>query len=245
MNAALAAFLSVSLISAVSVVAVLAIGWNPQRARPVLFLLVALAVGALMGDVLLHLLPDLMSRPGQATPAAFFTVLGFLVFFILEKFIRWRHCHLPESKDHVHPVASLSLLGDGMHNLVDGLMIAAAYSVDLKLGLATSVAVLAHEVPQELGKVGVLFNAGLSPRKVLIFNLASASMAFLGLGLGLWATGWIGDFSHHVTAVTAGGFLYIAGSDLVPELHHETDARRSLVQLFGILMGLGIMILLK
>lgn len=241
MGPQLAAFLSVTLISAVSLLAVLAIGWKPKQSRPVVFALVALAVGALMGDVLLHLLPELLSRPEQAQAAAFHTVLGFLIFFSLEKFIRWRHCHLPAGKGHVHPVASLSLLGDGLHNLVDGMLIAAAYSVDLKLGLATSVAVLAHEVPQELGKVGVLFHAGLSARKVLLFNLASASLAFLGLGLGLLAAGRVGDFSHVVTAITAGGFLYIAGSDLVPELHHETDVRRSLIQLGGILAGLGIM----
>jgi zinc and cadmium transporter len=238
------AALSVALVSALSAAGYLAMVFGGMGSGGRVFFLVSLAVGALLGDVFFHIMPELMTNPGLAPQTPYFMVAGILAFFILEKFMRWRHCHTSES-GHYHPMVTMTLVGDSAHNLLDGLMIGAAWQMDFKVGLATSLAVFFHELPQELGHYGILLSGGMSPKKALAFNAASALVAFLGLGLAVVAVHCSPQVSGALGAATAGGFIYVAGSDLVPELHHELDARRSLVQLAAILLGLGSMMALK
>jgi zinc and cadmium transporter len=238
-----AAFLSVSAVSAVSALGYLGLGFQEQRLRRLIFVLVSFAVGALFGDVFLHLVPELYGSGLAAGLTSAWLLAGFLGFFALEKFLRWRHCHVPE-QGHAHPVVTLTLMGDSAHNLVDGMLIGASWNLSPAIGLATSLAVFFHELPAELGHFGVLIHGGLTPRRALFYNFLTSLTSFIGLGLALALPTAFGGATHAISAAAAGGFLYVAGSDLVPELHHELDAGRSALQFLAILAGIGVMALL-
>ena len=241
MNPASAALLSVAVVSLTSMVGVLGLAMTRESTRRFLFVLVSFAVGALFGDVFFHLVPEMAAEDGFASWAPWAVLGGFFAFFGLEKFVRWRHCHLPEEHGHVHPMVATNLVGDGVHNLLDGMIIAAAWQADPSVGFATTLAVFCHEVPQEFGDFGVLMQGGLSAKKALLWNLGSASLAFLGAGISLWLGSSIESYTAILTGVTAGGFLYIAGSDLVPELQHEVRARVSALQALCIAAGILLM----
>jgi zinc and cadmium transporter len=246
MSTTLWAVISVAVVSALSALGYFILGRqrNPEINRSLIFFMVSLAVGVLFGDVFFHLVPELFSDLPSRGLAPWFILLGFLTFFVLEKFLRWRHCHLPEAS-HYHPVVAMTLLGDAAHNFTDGLIIGAAYALNFKIGLTTSIAVFCHELPAELGRYGVLVKGGMSPGKALAFNGLSAVTSFFGLFVALAAIQISPSVSGAIGAATAGGFVYIAGSDLVPELHHELSLRRSAVQLGAIVLGLAVMAFLK
>jgi zinc and cadmium transporter len=241
----LAAVLSVAIISALSAAGYVVLSFHRNAGPNIIYILVSLAVGVLFGDVFFHLLPELFSDPMVRGAAGYLTLGGLLLFFVLEKFLRWRHCHLSEGEGHYHPMVGMTLAGDAMHNFIDGLAIGSAYSLSLGLGLATSLAIFCHELPAELGRYGVLVAGGVPPRRALYFNFLSTITSFAGMLLALLAFQVHPAFASAVSGITAGGFLYVAGSDLVPDLHHETGARRSLVQFAAIAVGLGVMILVK
>jgi zinc and cadmium transporter len=240
------ALLSVALVSAVSLAGIFTLFLKSGRLKKVLLYLVSFSVGALFGDVFIHLLPEIFEKPGGKFSASLFIILGILIFFILEKFLRWRHCHIPTSRDHPHPVVTLNLVGDGFHNLLDGIIIAGSYTVSLAIGLTTTLAVILHEIPQEMGDFGVLIHGGLSVRRALFFNFFSALLAVLGALLYILIGSHLQGLANYVLPITAGGFIYIAGSDLIPELHHQGEGRisSSLGQLFCILLGIAVMALL-
>ena len=139
----------------------------------------------------------------------------------------------------------MNLIGDGLHNFLDGAIVAGSFLVSFPLGMATSLAVIAHEIPQEIGDFGVLVHGGLSQKKALVFNFCSALVAILGAIFVLSFGAKISGFPQMLVPFTAGGFIYIAGSDLIPELHKEVNLKKSLVQLLGLLLGIGIMLGLK
>ena len=238
------AALSVGLVSVLSAVGYLFLVFGIGRSEKIIFIMVSLAVGVLFGDVFFHLLPELFSDPLARAQAPWLILAGFLIFFVLEKFLRWRHCHLP-GEGHYHPVVPMTLFGDALHNLTDGLIIGAAYSLNFQIGVTTSVAVICHEIPSELGHYGVLVAGGMSPKKALWYNFLSALTSIVGLCIALFAVGVSPSISRAIAAATAGGFVYIAGSDLVPMLHHELDGKRSFVQLLAIVAGIAFMAGLK
>jgi len=211
----------------------------------VLLFLVSFSAGALFGDAFLHLLPEAAEDAGLSLQLGIYVLLGVIMFFILEKFIHWRHCHVPTSVDHPHPLAVMNLLGDGLHNLLDGMIIAGSYLTDVTVGVATTVAVVLHEIPQEIGDFGVLLHSGLDIRKALFFNFLTALTAVVGALLVLLLSSEIGGLNAILIPVAAGGFLYIAGSDLIPELHKETEPWKSAMQLVGIVLGIAAMYALK
>lgn len=151
---------------------------------------------------------------------------------------------MPTSENHPHPVVYMNLIGDGAHNLIDGMLIGASYLVSIPIGISTTIAVVLHEIPQEIGDFGVLVNGGLTVRKALFFNFLTALAAVVGVMISLIVGPFIKDYASFMLPITAGGFLYIAGSDLIPELHHENELRDSFWQLFSILLGVAIMGLL-
>ena len=170
-------------------------------------------------------------------------------FFVLEKFSRWQHCHIPTSSEHAHhahPVVALNLIGDAVHNLIDGMIIAASFSASIPIGITTTLAVLLHEIPQEIGDFGILIHGGLSVQKALLFNFFSALTSLVGAIIILVTGPWIASYSVYLLPITAGGFLYIAGSDLIPELHHGSDVKisTSVGQFLMIILGIGVMALL-
>ena len=235
---------SVFLISLVSLIGVLALSLNRDRLAKLTLFLVSFAVGGLFGDAFIHLLPESFQELGTNLSVSLYVISGILIFFVLEKFLRWRHCHIPTSEEHMHPLATINLVGDAVHNLIDGMLVGASYMVSLPIGIATTLAVIMHEIPQEVGDFGVLIHAGLSVKKALALNFLSALTAMLGVILAIVLGSEIEGFSLSLLPITAGGFLYIAGSDLIPELHHEVKVLRSLLQFVMILLGVGVMAML-
>jgi len=236
--------MSVVIVSLISLIGVFTLVLRKKFLESILLILVSFAVGGLFGDAFIHLIPEAFAKLGVRPIVSLLVLLGILIFFVLEKFIRWRHCHIPTSKAHPHPVVFMNLIGDGVHNLIDGMVIAASYMVSLPIGLATTLAVILHEIPQEIGDFGILVHGGLSTSRALGFNFLSALTAILGAVLSLIIGPFIKDYSLFILPVTAGGFIYMAGSDLIPELHLENDARISLLQFCAIVFGIGIMGLL-
>ena len=237
--------LSVIAVSLVSFIGIVTITFNGVRIQHIIFVLVSLAVGAMFGDAFIHLLPQAFSDPQAGPLVPIYILAGILMFFLLEKFLLWRHEHIPHYADCIHPVAYVNLVADGLHNFIDGLLIGSSYLVSLPVGLATTLAVLLHEIPQEMGDFGVLLHAGFSASRALWWNFLSASSAIVGAIVALIAGTEIKALPTVVIPLTAGGFIYIAGSDLVPELHKERAPLKSLIQLIAIGVGVGLMLLLK
>jgi len=235
---------SVALVSAISLIGVFSLSLNQERLKKILLFLVSFAVGGLFGDAFIHLLPQSFEKLGANLTTSLFIVAGIFIFFILEKFIRWRHCHIPTSETHPHPVVTMNLIGDGVHNLIDGMLIGASYCVSIPIGIATTLAVVLHEIPQEIGDFGILVHGGLSVRKALMFNFLSAVTAILGALISLVIGPHLADYSLSLLPITAGGFIYIAGSDLIPELQHEVKLSNSILQFSSIILGVGVMALL-
>jgi zinc and cadmium transporter len=234
----LGAVLAVSL---VSLVGILALVRNETFLRRALPFLVSFAVGALLGDAVLHILTELSETGGITTGIAYVIVAAIVFFFVLEKAIHVHHTLDAPEHGHIHPVAVNNLVGDGVHNFVDGAVIAGAFVADVRLGIATTVAVMLHEIPQEVGDLGVLVHAGLAPRRAVIYNLASALVAVLGAVLALLLESSVAGIERPLLAISAGAFIYIAGADLIPELHRQNDFRSSAVQFVGIVAGFAVM----
>ncbi len=230
--------------SAVSLFAFLFLPLAKKRLKNFVLYLVAFSAGALFGDAFLHLLPEIFEQMENKLVLSLCLLSGILTFFVLEKFIRWRHCHIEISEKHLHPLATLNLVGDGAHNFLDGVIIAGSYLVSVPLGIATTLAVLCHEVPQEIGDAGILLHSGLSWQKALFFNFLSALLAVAGAVLTLIIGEGIQTIALAITAAAAGGFIYIAGSDLIPELQHNTEPKQSLKQFLALLAGVWVMFLL-
>ena len=238
-------FISLTIVSLISLVGIFTLSLNPERLNKILLYLVSFAVGGLLGDAFIHLLPETFANLGFNLTVSLLILFGMILFFVLEKFLRWQHCHIPTSKEHRHPVVALNLIGDAVHNAFDGMIIASSFLVSPSIGFTTTLAVIFHEIPQEIGDFGILVHGGLSVRKALWCNLLSALAAFIGAMIVFILGPQVQNFTVYILPVTAGGFLYIAGSDLIPELHnHEPRLNVSLGQLACILFGIGIMVLL-
>jgi len=238
------AFASVVVVSLISLVGVFTLSVQEKYIRRIIIYLVSFAVGALFGDALVHLLPESFKNIESSLTVSLLVLSGIIIFFVLEKFVYWRHCHIVENEKHHHPVVVMNIVGDFIHNFLDGIIIGASYIVSIPLGFATTLAVVLHEIPQEIGDFGVLIHGGLSVKKALLFNFLSALAALIGLFL-VFALGSVAsNFSLYLLPIAAGGFLYIAGSDLIPELKHETKIAASVGQLLAILLGIGVMMAL-
>lgn len=242
---------SVVAVSLISLIGVFTLSLNEKRLERFLFLLVALSAGALFGDVLIHLLPEIF-RTGSQTPvfSSLTIAAGILLFFILEKFFHWHHSHAidgeHESCQHAHikPLGRLNLIADGFHNFLDGLTIGVSFLAGPTIGLASTIAVILHEIPQEIGDFGILLHSGYTRQRALALNLLSALFAVIGTIIALWIGTRISIFNQLLLPLAAGGFLYLAGSDLVPELQRTTDPKKSLWQLTAMTVGIALMVAL-
>ena len=235
---------SAFIVSLAALVGIFSFGVKVQKLRKILIYLVSFSAGALLGDAFIHLLPEAVEEFGEFTPLLSLSVLfGLLVFFILEKIVCWQHCHMPITKEHVHPFAYMNLFGDALHNFIDGLIVAGSYLINIPAGIATTIAVIVHEIPQEIGDFGVLLHGGYSKGKALLLNLGTALIAVLGVVVAL-LLGSIGGVEIVLTGIAAGGFIYIAGSDLIPELHKEVAINKSLIQLLAFILGILVMVAL-
>lgn len=237
---------SVLLVSMTSLIAAVSLAWSEASFRRASILLVAFAAGALYGDAFIHLIPESLERTASGRHVTYQVLAGVFAMFVLEKLLRRRTVHVHRhGRARTGPLVKMNLLGDGLHNLLDGMLIGASYAAGTTIGVATTIAVLLHEVPQELGDLGVLVRGGLSPRRAILFNLLSALAALVGavlaLAIGLGAQA----FADALLPVTAGVFIYLAGSDLIPELMHERFSWPSaLAQTLCIAAGVGAMAML-
>tara|TARA_Y100000310_G_C20670287_1_gene809899 strand:- start:2143 stop:2775 length:633 start_codon:yes stop_codon:yes gene_type:complete len=206
--------------------------------------MISFSAGALLGDVFIHLLPEVVKEKGFTLQISLWIIGGIGLFLVVEKIIHWRHCHIPTTKDHPHPFAIMNLFGDGVHNLLDGLIIGISYFISIPVGIATTVAVIFHEIPQEISDLGVLLHGGFSRFKALCINFLTALMAILGAAIALIIGNSAESLIPIIIPLAAGGFIYIAGADLIPELHKEVKIKRSLLQLISFALGVFVMILL-
>jgi zinc and cadmium transporter len=240
--------LSVIIVSLVSLVGVITLAWKKKFIEKILLFLVSLSAGTLFGGAFLHLLPEATEKAGFTIQISLLVLAGILLFFVLEKFIHWHHSHHEHDFKHMghHPthLAPLNLLGDALHNFLDGLIIAGSYFVSIPAGIATTVAVILHEIPQEIADFGVLIYSGMSKWKAVFFNFLSAVVAIIGAIIGIALGSKSGIFVDLIIPIAAGGFIYIAGSNLIPELHKESHLKESFFHLTGIVLGIAIMFLL-
>lgn len=234
--------ISVLAVSFISFIGIATLSLRAEKLKRILIYLISFSAGALLGDVFLHLLPEFIGQKGLEARSSLLILGGILIFFVLEKVIHWQHCHMPLDRQHVHPFAYTNLVGDGLHNFIDGIIIGASYLVSIPVGIATTLAVVLHEIPQEIGDFGVLLHAGFSKRKALWMNFLTALGAVLGAVAALVLSGYIEGLVSYLIPLAAGGFIYIAGSDLIPELHKDAgNGWRSLVQVIVFLLGIGVM----
>lgn len=236
--------ISIFLVSLISLIGVFFLSLKTEILRKISLFLISFAVGGLFGDAFIHLLPESFEKLGANLKTSLLIVLGVLIFFSLEKFLRWRHCHITDSPSHVHPVVTMNFIGDAIHNLIDGMLIGASFLVSIPLGVSTSLAIILHEIPQEIGDFSIFIHGGLAVKKALLFNFLSALAGFLGALTSLFIGARVEGYALALLPITAGGFLYIAGSDLIPELQHDVKIKTSLGQLVSIILGVGIMALL-
>jgi zinc and cadmium transporter len=209
--------------------------------------LVSFATGALLGAAFLGLLPHALasvnSTDTHVIPMA--VLLGLLGFFLLEKLVLWRHCHAdhcevhaPDDHSRDHSTGAMILLGDGLHNFLDGILIAAAFLTDIHLGIVTSLAVAAHEIPQEVGDFAVLLHSGFSRKRACLYNVLTSLTTVFGGVLSYFALQSMQNVLPYVLAIAASSFIYIAVADLIPTLHRRVEGRATLQQVLLIAAGI-------
>jgi zinc and cadmium transporter len=235
---------STFVVSLISLVGIFTIGIKEKLLAKLLFFLIGFSAGALLGGAFLHILPEALETNSSLNVFSYL-ILGLILFFLLERYLHWRHCHQEEGTCKTHPFTYLSLVGDTFHNFIDGMLIAVSYLVSIKLGLVTTIAVILHEIPQELGDFGVLVYGGFSKRKALACNFISAIAAVAGAAIAYFVADSVQGFSNLVLPITAGGFIYIAASDLIPEIHKERNQARATMAFAAFIFGIIFMALAR
>jgi zinc and cadmium transporter len=237
----LLATISVGLISLIGIIFFMA----KTDTSKMTFYFVSLASGTMLGSAFLHLIPEaLENHPANVFPIV---CAGVFVFFILEKFLIWRHCHTHEHAAAAQrpTAARMVIIGDTVHNFLDGAIIASSFLVSHTVGLSVTAAIILHEIPQELGDFGVLVHGGYSPKQALLLNALTATSAVLGALLGYCFLEALPVLQAYVVPAAAGGFLYIALADLIPQLHEQVDLKNTVRQIGLLATGFGVMWFLK
>lgn len=230
------------LMSVIALVGSSTLLFSDETLRRLLLPLVAFAAGSLLGGAFFHMLPTALGEMGGPTEVFTWLLAGFLIFFVIEQFLHWHHCHRDVAECR-EPLTYLILLGDGLHNFMGGLAVASAFLVDVRLGITTWVAAAAHEVPQELGDFAVLVHGGWPKGRALFFNLASGLTFLVGSLVAYGASRQLDvDF---LLPLAAGNFIYIAASDLVPEVNKNDSIRHNLLHLAAFAAGLGLLLVLR
>jgi zinc and cadmium transporter len=240
------ALASVLVVSAISLIGIVTISVKEEKLAKILLYLVAFSAGGLLGGAFIHLLPEAVAASGFTLAVSLSILAGMITFFVVEKAVHWRHCHVPTSEKHPHPFAYMNLVGDSIHNFIDGLIIGAAYLASFPLGIATTLLVILHEIPQEIGDFGVLVHGGFSRKRALYVNFLTALTAVAGTVIALAAGAISQSMTILLVPFAAGGFIYVASSDLIPELHKDHyETKRSLAQLLVLVAGIAVILVLK
>jgi zinc and cadmium transporter len=232
---------SVIIVSTASLVGLTFLSSKEKGIRKLLAYVVAFAVGTMMGSLFFHLLPEMVESIGFGLRTAALVLSGIVACFIMEKFIHWHHCRCTGHSNEKAPVAYMSLLGDACCNLIDGIAIATSYLISVPAGIATTIAIFLHELPQEFGDFGILLHAGFSKSKALLLNFLTALTSLVGAGIVLLASSYIENIESVLLPVVIGSFIYIAGTDLMPELHKEKNGWKSAGQLLALVLGAAVL----
>ncbi len=238
------AFLSVLIVSAVSLVGVFTLSLRESFLKKYIFIFIGLAVGALLGDAFIHLIPEALESTSNPVGISVLIITGILAFFILEKFLHWHHHGEDKNESHIHPVGKLILFSDGVHNLIDGIIIGVSFIVSVPIGIATTIAVILHEIPQEIGDFTVLLHSGYSRKRALWLNFLSALTAIAGVFIAFILGKAVDGFVLWILPIAAGGFIYIAVADLIPELHKTKEIKHSVLQIIAVSIGVLAMVAL-
>lgn len=239
----LSVILATTIISSGSFVGVVTLAFNQKFLSKILLSLVSLSAGTMLAAAFLHLLPEAIDALGVVLPFQL-TLASFIGFFILERFLHWRHCH---HKDHMskHTMGTMNLIADALHNFLDGVLIAASFATGAGIGIVATLAIAMHEIPQELGDFGVLLHSGYTRKRAILFNVLVSLTAILGGILGYVASHVMTQFAHLLIPIAAGGFIYISAADLIPELSRETSTKRTISMISTFILGVVIMYLIK
>jgi len=238
------AFVSVIIVSFVSLVGVFSLSLKEEVVKKYISLFISLAVGALLGDAFIHLIPEAFESSFSSIAVSLLTISGIIIFFVIEKFLHWHHHENDIEINHIHPVGKLILFTDGFHNLIDGIIIGVSFLVSVPIGIATTLAVVLHEIPQEIGDFAVLIHSGYDKRRALWLNFVSALTAVVGVLLALIFGSMAETFTLWILPIAAGGFIYIAVADLIPELHKTKEIKYSILQIATVLVGILAMVAL-
>lgn len=232
---------SVFIVSLISLVGVFTLSVDQKKLYKYLIYFVSLSAGTLMGDAFIHLIPEAFKQGRSEANISMYILLGILAFFLLEKVLHWRHCHEEPCEAHPHPFSYIILTGDAIHNFIDGAIIAASFLISFPVGIATTTAVIFHEIPHEIGNFGSLIYGGFSRNRAILYNFFSALFAILGAIIVLAINTSI-DMTEFLIPFAAGGFVYVAGTDLIPELHKHNETRHGIWQVLTFILGIGIML---
>jgi zinc and cadmium transporter len=234
--------LATFIVSLISFVGVICLALKENILNKILLVLIGLSAGALMGGAFLHLLPEAVEK-SIGLNVYLFVLIGFILFFLIEKVLHWRHCHKGECD--VHTFQYMNLVGDSIHNFIDGMIMAASFVVSVPLGITTTIAISTHEIPQEIGDFGVLLYGGFSKKKAITLNFTIALTAVLGGIVGFFVSSFVEDIVLFILPFAAGGFIYIAATDLVPEIRKELDMKKYMATLLVFICGILIMWITK
>ncbi|MEK7081072.1 MAG: ZIP family metal transporter [Patescibacteria group bacterium] len=242
------AFVSVIMVSLVSLIGVFSLSLKEETIKKYIGLFISLAVGALLGDAFIHLIPEAFKNSSDSLLASLLIIIGILLFFIIEKFLHWHHHGEDTNELDIHPVGKLLLFTDGFHNFLDGIIIGGSFLVSIPIGIATTLAVVFHEIPQEIGDFAVLIHSGYEKKRALWLNFFSALTAIIGVFLALIFGSVAKTFSLWILPIAAGGFIYIAVADLIPELQKTKELKYSIFQILTVFLGIlsmAILVLLE
>ncbi|GIU69373.1 MAG: hypothetical protein KatS3mg002_0609 [Candidatus Woesearchaeota archaeon] len=240
--------LSTVIVSIISLIGVLLLFLKDSKLKNTITYLISFAIGVFLGDIFVHILPEAFTEFDN-TKTAVYILFGIVFSFILEKAIHWKHRHIHKQdhshKKHPHTYAIMNLYGDAFHNFIDGIIIATSYAISIPVGIATTIAIILHEIPQEIGDFGILLAGGFSKTKAILFNLLVSLTALIGTIIGFILIETKGMLSF-LLPFSAGTLLYIVLADLVPQLHdkahEENSIKISTIQVITIIIGIGIML---
>ncbi len=239
---------SVIVISLISLIGVMFLGFKSETIKRLVILFVSFAAGTMLGDVFIHLIPEYIEEYSFTLVSSLLFLSGIIMMFIIEKILHWHHCHLEEDDlkencdNQIHPFAIMNLVGDFFHNFLDGVVIASSYLISVPVGIATTIAVALHEIPQEISDYAVLVHGGFSRFGALLSNFLTSLSAILGAILTYFLSSRIEGLVYYLIPISGGALMYIAMSDLIPQLHKETGLKTSLLQTLFFILGVLVML---
>ena len=236
--------ISILVVSLISLVGISLLSLKAAKLEKIIVYMISFSAGALLGDAFIHLIPEAVEENGFSIFVSISILSGIAFSFVAEKIIHWRHCHHPTTSSHPHHLTKMNLVGEGVHNFIDGIIIATSYLISIPVGIATTIAVILHEIPQEISDFGVLVYGGYTRTKALLANFLISLTALLGAIITILIGTRTENILIFLIPFAAGNFIYIAGSDLIPELHKETKLKVSLAQLILFILGILVMLLL-